>query len=204
MKFRLHPILLPLFLFLLISGNLPIYTFIFISLLIHELGHLIAARATGMHVRSCTIMPYGGELVIPGRYTARRKNRILVALGGPGATILLLIFSLLIPFPGAELFLRIQIALLGLNLLPVLPLDGGQVLSALLESKGTEHSTRVAMLVYSIVFFSVTLAALLLSLPATIAYVLLILFLLIQNITAFRFRKYEKAFINLKLNRLTK
>ena len=92
MKFRLHPILLPLFAFLLMSGNISTYTLIFVSLLVHELGHLIAAKATGMNVRSCTIMPYGGELVIPGRNTARRKNRIIVALGGPAATLILLIF----------------------------------------------------------------------------------------------------------------
>lgn len=204
MKFRLHPILLPLFLFLLISGNVSTYTLIFVSLLIHELGHLIAARATGMHVRSCTIMPYGGELVIPGRNTARRKNRIAVALGGPAATITLLTLAILMPFPGAELFIRIQLALLALNLLPVLPLDGGQVLSALLERKGTEYSTRAAMLVHSIIFYIVVIFTLSFSFPATMPYLFLALFLLIQNIAAFRFRKYEKAFLNLKLKELTK
>ena len=37
------------------------YALIFVSLLIHEAGHLLAAYLTGMRVRSCTIMPYGGE-----------------------------------------------------------------------------------------------------------------------------------------------
>lgn len=204
MKFRLHPILLPLFMFLLISGNVSTYTLIFVSLLIHELGHLIAAWATGMHVRSCTIMPYGGELVIPGRYTARRRNRIVVALGGPIATMVLLILAICLPFSETELLIRIQLALLALNLLPVLPLDGGQVLSALLERKGTEHSTKAAMLIHSITFFSIVIFALIFSLPTTSPYLLLALFLLIQNIAAFRFRKYEKAFLNLKLKGLTK
>ena len=43
-----------------------------------------------MRVRSCTIMPYGGEIVIWNRHIASRKNRFIVALGGPLATILLL------------------------------------------------------------------------------------------------------------------
>ena len=42
--------------------------------LLHEVGHLIAAKLTGMRVRSCTIMPYGGELVIPGRHIAPKKG----------------------------------------------------------------------------------------------------------------------------------
>ena len=62
MKFRLHPVLLPLFLFLIITGGLSVYALIFLSLLIHEAGHLVAAYFAGMRVRSCTIMPYGGEL----------------------------------------------------------------------------------------------------------------------------------------------
>ena len=94
MKFRLHPILLPVFLFLIVTDGLSTYALIFISLLVHEAGHLIAAKLTGMRVRSCTIMPYGGELVIPGRHLAPRKDRILVALGGPAATIFLLLIAL--------------------------------------------------------------------------------------------------------------
>lgn len=204
MKFRLHPILLPLFLFLLVSGNVSTYTLIFVSLLIHELGHLIAAWTTGMRVRSCTIMPYGGELVIPGQSTARRKKRIYVALGGPMATIILLILAVFLRFPEAELFIRIQVTLLALNLLPILPLDGGRVLTALLERKGTVHKVRTVMLVTSIIFCLLAIFGLSLAFPATIPYGLLALFLLMQNIAAFRFRKYEKAFIDLKLKGLTK
>lgn len=198
MKFRLHPILLPVFLFLMVTGGLSIYALIFISLLFHEVGHLIAAKLMGMRVRSCTIMPYGGELIIPGRLLAPKKNRLLVALGGPVATTILLVFALLISFPGDDLFIRIQVALLLLNLLPILPLDGGQALSAVLETKGLEHNTRIAMLVYSILFLAIAILLLFIHLPTTIPYLLLALFLFLQNIAAYRFRKYEKAFIELK------
>ena len=81
MKFRLHPVLLPVFLFFMVTGGFSAYAIIFISLLLHEGGHLVAAKLTGMRVRSCTIMPYGGELVIPGRLLAPRKDRLFVALG---------------------------------------------------------------------------------------------------------------------------
>lgn len=206
MKFRLHPVLIPLFLFLIITGNISIYSMIFISLLIHEAGHLIAARVMGMRVRSCVIMPYGGELVIPGRHTARRKKRIYLALGGPGATVFILLVALLIPFPfpGDEMFIRIQLFLLGLNLLPILPLDGGHVVNAVLETKGHESSTKTAMLVQSMAVLIAAIGILLLYLPLTFPYIILALFLLFQNIAAFRFRKYESAFINLKLKGLTK
>ncbi|MCZ2258407.1 site-2 protease family protein [Sporosarcina sp. G11-34] len=204
MKFRLHPVLLPVFLYLMIVGGLSVYVLVFISLLLHELGHLIAAKLTGMRVRSCIIMPYGGEIVIPGRLLAPKKDRLLVALGGPIATIILLLLSLFISFPGGDLFVRIQLGLLLLNLLPILPLDGGQALVALLETGDTKYNTRTIMIIYSILFLSAAIILLITHLPTTIPYILLAIFLLIQNISAFRYRKYEKAFIELKLKQLTK
>lgn len=203
MKCRLHPVLLPFFLFLILTGSLSIYALIFMSLLIHEMGHLLAAYATGMRVRSCVIMPYGGELIINNRQLEPKKNRIIVALGGPLATGLLLVCATWIPFPGDDQVIRIQVALLVLNLLPILPLDGGQVMCAILETEGSEYRTRAIVLVHSIVWIVVAILLLACGLPKTLPYMLLALFLLIQNISAFRFRKYEKAYAEIKLKRLT-
>ena len=152
MKFRLHPVLLPFFLFLILTGNISIYAIIFISLLIHEAGHLLAAYFTGMRIRSCTIMPYGGEIVIWNKHMSPRKNRFLVAVSGPLATLLLLLIAIWIPFPGDDQVIRIQVALLLLNLLPILPLDGGQAICALLETDGSVYRTRALFLLHSILF----------------------------------------------------
>ena len=203
MKFRLHPVLLPFFLFLILTGNISIYAIIFISLLIHEAGHLLAAYFTGMRIRSCTIMPYGGEIVIWNKHMSPRRNRFLVAVSGPLATLLLLLIAIWIPFPGDDQVIRIQVALLLLNLLPILPLDGGQAICALLETDGSVYRTRALFLLHSILFLSVGIILLSADLPKTSPYILLATFLLLQNISAYRFRKYEKAFAEIKLNRLT-
>ncbi|NYF25005.1 site-2 protease family protein [Sporosarcina sp. JAI121] len=203
MKFRLHPVLLPFFIFLIVTGSISVYAIIFLSLLIHEAGHLIAAYLTGMRIRSCTIMPYGGEIVIKDRHSAPKKDRIIVALSGPLATLALLLAGMTISFPGDDLVVRIQVALLLLNLLPVLPLDGGQAICALLEKEGSEYRTRSFYLLHSIIFISVVVILLFSAIPDTLPYILLALFLLFQNISVFRFRKYEKAFADMKLNRLT-
>ena len=47
MKFRFIR-LLPLFLVFIVSGGISAYVLIFISLLLHEVGHLLAAKQTGM------------------------------------------------------------------------------------------------------------------------------------------------------------
>lgn len=203
MKFRLHPILLPLFIVLILTGGISMYATIFVSLLIHEVGHMIAARRMGMPIKSCTIMPYGGEIIFVNQYAATKKARVLVALGGPIATAIVLLLALVFTFPGVELVIRVQLALLLLNLLPVLPLDGGRAISTLLENKVSPYAVRSLFLVYSMTFLSVVVLVLLTELPGALPYILLAVFLLIQNISVFRFRKYERAFLEMKIKRLT-
>ena len=203
MKLRLHPILLPFFLALMVTGGLAFYALVFISLLFHEVGHLIAAKMSGMKVRSCTIMPYGGEIRIPNRNSYGKKKRVFVAIGGPIATSILLLVSMLFEFPGNEQFLRIQLVILLLNLLPILPLDGGQALSAMLETDKLKYKVRTGFLVFSISVLTVGSLLLLPGLPKTVLFLALALFLLFQNISSFKFRKYEKAYEQLKRKELT-
>ncbi|MFD1206984.1 MULTISPECIES: site-2 protease family protein [Sporosarcina] len=203
MKFRLHPILLPFFLFLAFTGGLAFYALIFISLLLHEAGHIIAARINGMSVRSVTIMPYGGEMRIAKRYLYSKKARFFVAIGGPIATLIVLLAAKLIPFVGDDQVVQIQMAILCLNVLPVLPLDGGQAICALMEKSNDPYRIRSAYYLFSIGFFLAVIIIIGYWLPQSLLYVLLALFLLSQNIVAFRFRKYEFAYENLMRNRLT-
>lgn len=198
MKIRLHPILIPLFLFLLMTGNVSTYTLVFLSLLVHEAGHLIAAKRFGLRVSECIIMPYGGELTIAGRFAVRRKARFYVALGGPFATFGLLLLALILPLPAGDFLIRIQLVLLGLNLLPFLPLDGGQAISAMIEKEGQVYQAKSAMIFHSILFFSIVMLLLSFDLPKTLPYFLLASFLLLQNVFAFKYRKYEKALLHLK------
>lgn len=203
MKFRLHPILVPFFLVLMATGGLAFYALVFMSLLIHEAGHIFAAKMSGMKVRSCTIMPYGGELRIPNRYSYGKKQRVIVAIGGPAATAILLFLAVLFDFPGDEQFMRIQLVILLLNLMPILPLDGGQAISAMLETDEKKYKVRSAFLIFSISVLLAVSLVLLLRLPETVLFLALAIFLLIQNISVFKFRKYEQAYEQLKRKQLT-
>lgn len=203
MKLRLHPILIPFFLTLMITGGLAFYALVFISLLIHEAGHILAAKKSGMKVRSCTIMPYGGELIIPDRQSYGKRQKVVVAIGGPVATAILLLLSILFEFPGNEHFLRIQLVILLLNLLPILPLDGGQAISAMLETDERKYKVRTGFLIFSISVLTIVILLLIPGFPETVLFLALALFLLFQNISAFKFRKYEKAYEQLKRKQLT-
>ncbi|PIC80639.1 hypothetical protein CSV75_02270 [Sporosarcina sp. P18a] len=194
MKYRIHPVLLPIFLFFMIVGGVSLYAMLLFSLLFHELGHVLAARHVGMKIRSCTILPYGGELQFVNRQLANKQQRLIVALGGPVATAVLLVLGICLTFPGDTQFLRIQMILLSVNLLPILPLDGGQVVSILLETEATKYTTRSNFLLYSIVVSASLCAFLIAYLPDSLPLVIITSFLAVQNIISYRFRRYERVF----------
>ena len=109
-------------------------------ILIHEFGHVIAMRWLGIPVRGIYFVPFFGGVAV-GDGTAKSKAaRGLVALMGPAFSILTTALLLWLPTENGIVLPR-QLAMMsallnGFNLLPLLPLDGGQVAQSLLSRFG--------------------------------------------------------------------
>lgn len=132
MTFRLHPILIAWFILLFVTGQIGFFSVVFISLLLHELGHLAALKIFGVpHVR-CILYPFGARIEWDNQTTWSRPKKFMVYLAGPLATLLLIGILIVLPVPVPQLFLTIQYMILLVNLLPFYPLDGGGMVSALL------------------------------------------------------------------------
>ena len=122
---------------------------LFVIVFIHELGHAAAAKALGFKVLSIQLLPFGGVAVIEddGRMTAWRE--IVIAVSGPlqnalmigGAWICLSIGWGEADFLNYIIQGNLIIALF--NLLPVLPLDGGKILQALVSLFAPYHATLI-------------------------------------------------------------
>jgi len=112
----------------------------FISILTHELGHALTARAFGAQ-SAISLQAFGGYAVHSGTNFKRWQN-FLITAAGPLVQIalalatFLLLNSLDTLKPEGEYFLRILMIIsffwAVLNLLPVVPLDGGHMLSSVL------------------------------------------------------------------------
>ncbi|MDI2588237.1 site-2 protease family protein [Psychrobacillus sp. NEAU-3TGS] len=186
--YKVHPIMIPFFLFFYLSGEIAIYSIVFGSLLIHEVGHLIAAKIVGVKVRTCTILPYGGEIKMEQFSKVPKSGQLFVIFGGPFCTLLILVFSYFIDFPQDRLIFLTQLIILGLNLLPIYPLDGGRALDALFPDK-YEMLIGYSIWISSLIFF-ISLAYF----PRAVSASFIFLFIVLQNITYWRFRKYKLAF----------
>ena len=113
----------------------------FISILVHELGHALTAKAFGKRVE-IVLQALGGYAAYSGGAPLDRTRTFLVTAAGPalqivlGAVVYLFAQSLLGMSPQATYFVKVLYAISFiwaiLNLLPVLPLDGGRLLQTIL------------------------------------------------------------------------
>lgn len=117
----------------------------FCCVLLHELGHLIAATALGAQVLSLELMPLGGVLHIGGLYRLARIQVLIIAAAGPLISLLAVIAAMLFPDVFSFQFAWINLLLFAFNLLPGMPMDGGRMLAALLRKPlGIRRSVRIA------------------------------------------------------------
>ncbi len=191
--FRIHPIMIPFLLFFILEGEIAIYAIVFSSLIFHELGHLLGAKLVGGRVSKCTILPYGGEIKIEQFSKWKKGDQLIVILGGPFFSMLVLIMSLCVSFPQSRLVTYTQLAILLINLLPIYPLDGGRILYTLFPTRYITIISLSIWISFSIFYIS------LFYFPKTIFLSILFFFLFIQNINFWRFRRYKLAY-----DRLTK
>ncbi|MFZ2099141.1 MAG: site-2 protease family protein [Oricola sp.] len=142
---------------------------VFACVVLHELGHAIAARRYGIRTPRITLLPIGGVAELE-RMPEKPSEEIFVAVAGPLvnvviAAILILalgalpdlatISSIENPQPGFLARLAVvNIVLVLFNLIPAFPMDGGRVLRALLATRFSRvRATQIAATVGQITAF---------------------------------------------------
>jgi Zn-dependent protease/uncharacterized protein YndB with AHSA1/START domain len=119
-------------------------------LVLHEAGHALAMRWVGLPVKGIFFIPFFGGVAVSAAPHRSEAERGFVALMGPGMSLLSTgLFVVAASATGDPLFEQLALVsaiLNGLNLAPVLPLDGGQVMDAALSSSDPGFVSIINML----------------------------------------------------------
>jgi len=131
---------------------------LFLCVLLHEFGHVFAARRYGVQTPDVTLLPIGGVARLE-RIPEKPGQELVVALAGPAVNVVIAVL-LLIALGGAagvvmeltnprlglaERLLAANVFLVLFNMIPAFPMDGGRVLRALLAYRmGYGRATQIA------------------------------------------------------------
>lgn len=154
-NFQGTPVYLSIWFFLLfLLFSVPVTIGIFVSVLIHEIGHAWMANRKGYNVYSISIDMISGAASIDSNMHDRDSISIVAA--GPISTLLLAILSYvgLIIFPSSflESMLSINIFLFVFNILPIYPMDGGQIVRSFANLSRNRYRARKVASVISLIF----------------------------------------------------
>jgi Zn-dependent protease/CBS domain-containing protein len=136
-----------------------IWLLVFLCVLLHELGHALAAKAYGIPTVDITLYPIGGVARME-RMPEKPVQELVVAIAGPlvNVVIIIVLGAVLLatggldltaivtdPHSALQILFWTNIVMVVFNLIPAFPLDGGRVLRALLATRMEyAQATRVA------------------------------------------------------------
>lgn len=157
-ELKMHPTFLIVPLLLLWDGpkGLLFGGLLFTLVVLHELGHALAARRIGIPTRDILLTPIGGIASLQ-RMPARPQDELFVTVAGPAVNVALATLGYLTLLAVGPAFPRLaqelliwfvleNVVLAVFNLIPAFPMDGGRLLRAFLTLRWGDRlrATRTA------------------------------------------------------------
>ena len=207
--YSLHPLFVIMLTLSAITGHIMELLTLFSIVLIHELGHVVAARWCGWSIDEVKLLPFGGVAETKDGAVSPAWQEIVVAIAGPLQNGILIVVAYVCLWTGlwsdewSQYFVEANVMIASFNLLPILPLDGGRIVQAISSRWLSYHHALIAgawmSIGASILLIGYALQPLLENKPFDLNMLTLAVFLLWSNGTELRHVPYR--FVRFLMNR---
>ena len=137
-KVSVNPLFFAVLALLVFIDSTSYMLVILCAALVHECGHLYALYRFHVPVRQLKFLPFGISITPSPSHVLGYGQELVVALAGPAVNLVLFLIPWLVsqvwtPPRLVALFALANATFFAANLVPMLPLDGGRALSAVLQ-----------------------------------------------------------------------
>jgi stage IV sporulation protein FB len=138
-KVRINPLLLFVAASAVFTGLFKEFIIMFLIIIIHEIGHLLAAAYYHFNIDKISLYPFGGYIKFNDKLNRSLREEFIVLISGPLLQIVFFVFMLfinyleLININTLNIIVNYHYSLLFFNLLPIFPLDGSKLINILLS-----------------------------------------------------------------------
>lgn len=129
-KFHISLLIVPVAAIAAFTGCVPQFVCAYAVMVLHECAHLIAAMCIGLKPDTFCLSPFGAHLTLKNKIVRSLSDEIILYASGPLLNGVLAVVCL---YLGFHALYRMNTALMLMNLLPVMPLDGGVILKRILS-----------------------------------------------------------------------
>ncbi|GGD54636.1 stage IV sporulation protein FB [Paenibacillus nasutitermitis] len=150
-NWSVHPLFVLVMLASIATGYFVELITLFAIVLVHEIGHVLAAKGFGWTVHEVKLLPFGGVAEVEEGANLPAREDAIVAIAGPLQNVWMGALAWAFGETGLwnqewSLYVMHANIMIGLfNLLPILPLDGGKLLQAALSRMMPHRQTLVWM-----------------------------------------------------------
>lgn len=153
-KIYIHFITIAMFVCFFLNGHITELLYAYLSMLLHETAHLVAAKFIGLGVSHIAMYPFGVNLKLKNKITANTSDEVLLYMSGPLINLIIALMAVALrnTVLQAWYLYYLNTGLFVINMLPIVPLDGGCVIKAILSGKiGTIRAGKI-MKITAVIF----------------------------------------------------
>ena len=128
---------MPIFAVFAFGGSFHLCLIAYMVAIIHEMGHLLASKILGYSANGMKIEPFGVCLNLSS-HISNSPHEFVISMAGPFANFIMLALGTALAYSGIcipKAFFVANFYMLFINLLPVMPLDGGRIIKSVLKAE---------------------------------------------------------------------